>query len=199
MKLAAKLGKLERVAGIGGPCEACELAADFDARLGELMREWGIPPPAQGGRIRSSCTWCARVTYFPAAGYTPGEVAAFERTDALYWRGELCLPEYDRLGKIVQATEPRMLRERFGGHADEVLRLKDKYREACDRLREMRAATAYLCCVPGCTCEFPKTLDEWRERVEARGYAVRGFPSRRAKIEAPNRRARAPTGLASFD
>ena len=177
MNLSTRVKRLETVAGIGGPCEACELSAAYDAWLGELTRAWGIPTQPQDRRIKVSCVWCARVTTFPAAGFTPEEVAAYERSDALFWRGEMCAPEAERLREIVAAAEARMMRERYGDHAEDVRRLIAEYGEGFEAITEMRAATAYLCRVPGCGCEYPKTFDEWRELVTANGCTVRGFVS----------------------
>ena len=102
--LSSRLAKLEQAAGVGVPCEACALERSFDARLDELSRAWHIPPPSRSRLIRVSCSWCAARVDYPAEGFTPEEVAAFERCDALMARGEVCLPEFVRLREVTAAA-----------------------------------------------------------------------------------------------
>lgn len=173
--LSDRLAKLEQAAGLCGPCQACALDRAFDARLGELSRSWGIPPPSKARLMRVSCSWCAGGISYPAADFTPEEVAAFERCDALYWRGEVCAPEFTRVRGMMAAAGERVLVARFGEHAEDVRRLMDEYGKSFDGITEMRAGCAYLCRLPGCECEYPKTFDEWRENVTANGFTVRGF------------------------
>lgn len=168
--LSARLEKVERAVGIGEPCEACEAREAAWAWTVEHDRAWGIEPynTDRAACIPSRCYWCGAAEYV-SHNFTPAEAADFATLDGCFWRGDLC--QHKALRASVLASIDRHTAKRYGEHADEVRANSEEYGEALRAIE--KAPLPYLCRVPGCECEYPKTLTEWQKNVTANGY--RGY------------------------
>jgi len=101
------------------------------------------------------------------------ERVLYERMRSVYPAGTLCLPENRSLWDELTAAFDRIAREKYGEHYDQYREAQNIFHGELAETSARRAPrTIYLCRVPGCTCAYPKTEDEWRRRVEARGIAA---------------------------
>jgi hypothetical protein len=170
--LSSRLKKIEKALGVGGHCEACQLTEAFVARMAELEKSLGIwrRPPEGGRTVRITCLWCNAPRDIYCGDLTRKEAAEFEESEGFYRRGLLCSPEYEPLRARVSDALERTSRAYYGAHWETCEPLR---REYIEQLKAIRAAgVPYLCRLPGCACDFPKTLDEWRRNAQANGYRV---------------------------
>lgn len=170
--LRQRLERAAEVSGVDEPCPACEAARRYDARCTELARSLGIPPLDASRTYRLNCPFCRGALFYPVGFFTPEEVAAFVTFDGYYFRGEMCLPEAEEARKAEEAAADRAAEFHYGALRPAYERLLEKYRTEMDEIKTMRLSAAYLRRVPGCECDYPKTVEEWRESVEANGWRV---------------------------
>lgn len=173
MGIKSRLERAEHQLGIGGECEACEVRDRFTKRLARRFEEWGVSAEDGGApTIETRCDWCGAARTARLVGHTIEEAADFERMDAMYWAGEMCLPEYAPLKAAVLGRLRRAAVERYGEeHAGEIAERVAAYNAELDLIR--RPPLPYLCRVENCECEYPKTFAEWRRNAQANGYKVR--------------------------
>lgn len=165
MRPISRIKKLEAAVA----CEACELRDRLVRTLGELSTAWGLK--AAPGVVRAvRCDFCGARKDVYLSGMTPDEIADMMRAEELYWRGEMCSPEFAQAQERALAGLGRALREFWGEHFAEVEPYREEYREALNAIRQM--PVPYLCRVPGCACEYPKTLERWKANCKANGYEV---------------------------
>lgn len=172
MNLKGRLEKAAQASGVDEPCEGCEARKRFEVRAWELAQSLGLPLLDDSQSFRLACVFCAEPIIYPVGHFTPDEVAAFEAHDGFYWRGELCLPAARAADEAQRAACDRAAVLHYGDHAGDFRRISDDYAAELRNLKTMRLSTAYVCRVPGCECEFPKTVEMWRTNVEVNGYRV---------------------------
>lgn len=163
--MKARLARVEKALA----CESCEARAELVAYLRELDALRAEPPKIAGtSAIR--CEWCGvRVTFTYEVG--DEELAhALERMDVLFWQGLICTPEYAEQRAVAFGDAARERFARYGEHAAEVEAALEAHGRRLDAIKQ--PPMPYLCRVPGCRCAYPKTLDEWRANIRARGYRV---------------------------
>jgi hypothetical protein len=165
--LERQIGRIEEAA-------ACEYCAASDAHIRrelELRRSLGMPTPdpaAPTMRLREMC--CGRFRNYPAQGFTPAEVADFARWDEMYWRGEVCRPEYVEFNDRLRDAVERVIAAEYGEHLATLERIREDFRAEIGCVTQ--APLPYLCRVPGCGCDLSKTLDQWRREAKAKGFRV---------------------------
>jgi hypothetical protein len=167
MSLRTRIGKLERAVA----CEACEARDRFVKALGARFEAWGVKSDEPGFEVQAPCDWCGARRSARLVGVSISEAADFEEMDALYWRGEMCLPEFEPARNSALSALKRATRERYGeANAAEAERMVAEYNRTLDAIRQ--PPLPYLCRVPGCVCNYPKTIVEWTANVRANGYSV---------------------------
>lgn len=170
MGVQSRLEKLESVLGINQPCEVCVLAGEFSKRSEEMRQALNLPTTKAALTMQSSCQWCARPVTILAPGFTARECAIYERMLALSDAGEMCLPEYGQLEAALEEAFSRQRRECYGKHVADFEKLYADFLAKLEAVRQ--PPRPRLCRVPGCACAHPKTLDEWRANVRAKGFRV---------------------------
>lgn len=170
-----RVEKIEQATGINEPCPVCVATLRLNKRAAELQRALNLPLPDASRMMRLRCFYCQREEVYPVGSFTPEEIAAFEADSIFYARGEMCRPEAKRAADMMLEAVERMTATYYGEHADKFQAILDDYMaEVFGDAFRFRAVSAYLCRVPGCGCDYPRTLAEWRKNVTENGYQIIG-------------------------
>jgi hypothetical protein len=162
-----RVKRLEIQTGINEPCEVCDAVREFGARLDELAEQHGARDDTPPVMMTLRCAWCLTPVRYNVAIYAPADRALFERNETAYRDGLYCLPENLDLYEETEAAFRRAARERFAACYDEYERLTAESNARIDDIARRKAPRLmYLCRVPGCQCEAPKTPEEWRAAVQ---------------------------------
>lgn len=175
MSMQTRIKKLEHATGINEPCEVCDLVDDYAKRAVTIRRELGIPVSNPQGRAPwlHTCPWCLRQVDTDIGDFTLSERVLFERRDAAGEQGRVCAPENATLDDEIDAAVERVQRKLYGPHYETGAHLLERFKAEIDRIVERRVPRFhYLCRVEGCACGYPKTEEEFRANVQAKGLAL---------------------------
>lgn len=161
--LQTRVGKLEQVTGINEPCEICEAVNKYTERIVALRKSLGIAlRPVKSVRINVRCGWCCASHSCDVGEYTTTERALWERIKEADQSGTFCLPENRNLFDDLFAAIDRLAREDYGAHYNLYKELSDECNAKIQRVASRNVPRSiYLCRVPGCKCDYPKTEAEW--------------------------------------
>jgi hypothetical protein len=169
--LQNRVRKLEDATGINEPCEVCEAAKRFEAKLEDFHKSirFKRAKPKPDELVTRACYWCLRPRVESWAGYSENLRALFERLSVAWEQGTLCAPENANLFEELKIACEVHERGLYGEHYDAVKALIDEY---IDEMPKIAARTnprkIYFCRGLDCHCNYPKTEEEWRARMKRR-------------------------------
>jgi hypothetical protein len=167
MNIQTRVEKLEQATGINEPCEICDLIEDYVKRELKMMAELRLPIRESPRPVIMSrtCPWCLRSADSDRSLFTLSERVLFERRAAAAAQGQLCLPENATLDEEITAAFARVDRELYGPHYEACAGLRERFKAEVERVvARNKPRFHYLCRVEGCTCEYPKTEEEFLRR-----------------------------------
>lgn len=171
MKAENRIRKIEEATGINEPCEVCEASNEFARRVQEFLEAHNIKrlETQPSDILTIACAWCLRPVRVSLIGFTLSERVLYERMDAVYEAGTLCEPGNATLHSELDAAFKRLSQEWYGEHAGEYEQLVEECSQKIDEIAARKAPRKiYLCRVPGCECQYPKTEEEWHRNVQRR-------------------------------
>ncbi len=169
MSLKSRLAKLEYTSGINDPCVVCDAIERHGRRAGELAERLGIASEPKGkAMVLLTCKWCLRGKEYNLYSFTVSERALMEKMELAYESGTLC--EHPTLHDEIEAMFERAFRRNRGAHYEQFQKLEAEWQSEFDRvIIGVVPRFHYLCRVPNCSCDHPKTDEEWERNVRASG------------------------------
>lgn len=166
--LERRVEKIEQATGINEPCEVCDAIDRCAKRVVELQYQLGIESDKRAPVIKHfRCAWCLRDTVLDVVEYTEEERALVDRIEEGYANGTYCADP--SLWDELAAAFDRVDREKYGAHYDRFREIYDACNAEIEEVMTRRAPrNLYLCRVPGCSCNSPKTEAEWLRNVRYR-------------------------------
>jgi hypothetical protein len=171
MNVQTRVSKLEEATGINEPCEVCEASSRLSAKITDFNRSIGFKrdKPGPGDLANKVCAWCLRSVATNYAGYSISLRVLFERCEAAFDQGAYCALENETLMEELEAACELQEREWYGTYYESVKALIDEYRAEVEEIFTRTAPRKiYLCRVPACMCDYPKTEKEWQSNVKRR-------------------------------
>jgi hypothetical protein len=160
-----RIKKAEEQTGINEPCPVCDLQARLEARIEEFERSIGITPtrPRPCDVAYGPCSWCLRPREINLTDHSISERALWEKWDALHDAGLRCAHKDVKaeLDAMLEATG----RRKYGEHYDTYAAMLDEFSSSLRGLRGI-PKRIYLCRVPGCQCNYAKTLEEAHANIQ---------------------------------
>lgn len=170
MKAENRIRKIEEATGINEPCPVCEHIDDLEPRLLALAARLGVQLPQPfGPKMAFPCYYCPRVKYLEVGEFSVSERVLFERLESAFTEGWLCMPENSTIREEIGMAIERISRAKWGEHHAKVEAVCDEHLEELKQIcAHLIPRRIYVCRVPGCGCEYPKTEEEWHRNVQRR-------------------------------
>ena len=162
--LEKRIGRIEAAT----ICVACQMPPDFFAEYISIRRRAGLPLSVDlADTYPSLCAYCGIVRRVPLMDFLPAERELIVRCSDAYDEGTFCLAEIESAFAERDELFKRKDAELYGPLLAEITDFHRRGRALQEKeLAARRPVVPYLCRVEGCGCDYPKTVEEWRERVD---------------------------------